>query len=133
MKTRHLLLIAVIVALPTLAVIAEDAGKAETTNPQTNSDTQNKAAVNNGCNCDRTSADLTKLVEEMNTATADKKLDAVTAVVNKLAQEFKENQHRIESKTANSEKSEMGMCEMMMGMHMKGSGDNREGDQEHHH
>jgi hypothetical protein len=133
MKTKHLLLIALTATLPMLAVMAEDAGKTETTNQQTTSDAQNKDTAGKKCNCTRTNADLDKLVAEMNTATADKKLDAIAAVVNKLAQEFKASQQGTETKTATNEKSEMGMCKMMMGMNMKDSGDNQEGDQEHHH
>jgi hypothetical protein len=133
MKTKHLFLIAVTATLPMLAVMAEDAGKTETTNQQTTSDAQNKDAADQKCNCARTNADLDKLVAEMNSATADKKLDAIAAVVNKLAQEFKASQQGAETKTATNEKSEMGMCKMMMGMNMKDGGDNQEGDHEHHH
>lgn len=53
----------------------------------------------------------------------DKKLDAIAAVVNKLAQEFGTSQQATETKTATNEKSEMGMCKMMMGMNMKDNGD----------
>jgi hypothetical protein len=133
MKTKHLFLIAVTATLPMLAVMAEDVGKTETTNQQTTNDAQNKDAANQKCNCTRTTADLDKLVAEMNTATADKKLDAIVAVVNKLVQEFRTSQQATETKTATNEKSEMGMCKMMMGMNMKDSGGDQGGDHEHHH
>src|ERR1700740_3265537 len=103
MKTKHLFLIAVTATLPMLAVMAEDAGKTETTNQQTTSDAQNKDTADKKCNCTRTNADRDKLVAEMNTATADKKLDAIAAVVNKLAQESKASQQGTETKTANNE------------------------------
>jgi hypothetical protein len=133
MKMRRSFLILIAVALPTLVAMAEDTGKTETTNQQTTSDAQNKGTAGKNCNCTRTSADLDKLVAEMNTATADKKLDAIAAVVNKLVQESKASHQRTENKTATNEKSEMGMCKMMMGMTMKDDGDNQEGDHEHHH
>lgn len=116
-----------------LVTMAEDTGKTETGNQQTTSDAQNKDTAGKSCNCNRSSADLDKLVTEMNTAAADNKLDAIAAVVNKLAQEYKESQRRTETKTVTNEKSEMGMCKMMMGMDMKDSGNNQEGDHEHHH
>jgi hypothetical protein len=133
MKIRHSFLILLAVVLPMLVATAEDTGKTETANQQTTSDAQNKDAADKNCNCNRSSADLDKLVAEMNTATADKKLEAIAAVVNKLAQESKANQQRTETKTAGNEKSEMGMCKMMMGMNMKDSGDAQGGDHEHHH
>jgi hypothetical protein len=133
MKTKYLFLIAVTATLPMLAVMAEDVGKTETTNQQTTNDAQNKDAAEQKCNCTRITADLDKLLAEMNAATADKKLDAIAAVVNKLAQEFKTSQQATESKTATDEKSEMGMCKMMMGMNMKDSGGDQGGDHEHHH
>ena len=133
MKIRRSFLILLTATLPMLVATAEDTGKTETANSQTAGDTQNKNAADKNCNCTRTGTDLDKLVAEMNTATADKKLDAIAAVVNKLAQECKASQQRIETKTATNEKSEMGMCKMMMGVNMKDSGDNQEGDHEHHH
>jgi hypothetical protein len=133
MKTKHLFLIAVTATLPLLAVMAEDVGKTETTNQQTTNDAQNKDAADQKCNCTRTTAHLDKLVAEMNTATADKKLDAIAAVVNKLAQEFRTSEQATETKTATEGESETGMCKMMMGMNMKDSGGDQGRDHEHHH
>lgn len=133
MKIRRSFLILLTATLPMLVAMAEDTSKTETTNSQAAGDTQNKNAADKNCNCTRTSADLDKLVAEMNAATADKKVDAIAAVVNKLAQESKASQQRTETKTATNEQSEMGMCKMMMGMKMEDSGDNQEGDHEHHH
>ena len=136
MKMRRSFLILIAVALPTLVAMAEDTGKTETTNQQTTSDAQNKGT--NGkdqmaCDCNQASANLDKLIAEMNSAAADKKLDAIAAAVTKLGEEFKASQQKSETKTADAKHSEMGMCKMMMGMNMKDNGDNQEGDQEHHH
>jgi hypothetical protein len=133
MRIRHSFLILLAITLPMLVTMAEDTGKTETPNQQTTNDVQNKDTTGKNCNCNRSSADLDKLVAEMNTATQDKKLDAIAAVVNKLAQESKTSQRETETKAATNEKSEMGMCKMMMGMDMKDSGNNQEGDHEHHH
>jgi hypothetical protein len=136
MKTKHLLLISVTAALPVLAVLAEDTAKTETTNQQTTSDVQNKteaAKDQMACDSNRTATDLEKLVADMNSTTSDKKVDAIAAVVTKLAEEFKAAQQKSETKTAGTEESEMGMCKMMMGMNMEDSGDNHEGDHANHH
>jgi hypothetical protein len=136
MKANRLLLISVTAALPILAVMAEDTGKTETANQQTASDVQNKPGAGKDqmlCKSDCAGTDLDKLVADMNSATSDKKVDAIAAVVAKLAEEFKTAQQKTETKTANTDKSEMGMCKMMMGMNLKDSEDNHEGDHEHHH
>jgi hypothetical protein len=133
MKMRLSFLILLTAALPMLATMAEDTAKTETTNSQNTSDAHNKTSTGKdqmACKGDTTTADLDKLIADMNGATADKKVDAIVAAVTKLAQELKTQQ---QPKTTTSEKSEMDMCNMMMGMTMKHSGDSQEGDHEHHH
>jgi hypothetical protein len=135
MKIRHSFLILVTAALPRLATMAEDTAKTETTNAQTTSDARNKTSTEKDqmvCKSDTTTADLDKLIVDMNGASADKKVDAIAAIVTKLAQELKAQQPSGTNATS-SEKSGMDMCQMMMGMTMKPSGDNQEGDHEHHH
>ena len=121
-------------ALPILATMAEEPGKTETTNSQTTSNVQNKTSTGEdqmACKCSTTTTDLDKLVADMNGATADKKVDAIAAAVTELAQALKTQQQS--GATTTSEKSGMDMCKMMMGMNMKDSGNNKEGDHEHHH
>ena len=135
MKIRHSFLILLTAALPTLATMAEDTAKTETANSQTTSDAQNKTSTEKdqmACKSDTTTADLDKLIADMNGASADKKVDAIAAVVTKLAQELKAQQPSGTNATS-SEKSGMDMCQMMMGTMMKPSGDHQEGDHEHHH
>ena len=130
---RRSFLILLTAALPILATIAEEPGKTETTNSQTTSNVQNKTSPGEdqmACKCSTTTTDLDKLIADMNGAIADKKVDAIAAVVTELAQELKTQQ---QPKTTTSEKSGMDMCKMMMGMNMKDSGNNKEGDHEHHH
>jgi hypothetical protein len=50
----------------------------------------------------------------MNGASGEKKLDAIAAVVTKLAEEVKATQQKAETQTATTEKSPMDMCRMMM-------------------
>jgi hypothetical protein len=135
MKAKHLLLISVTAALPMLAVMAEDTGKTDSANQQTTSETNGSAAGNDQkmCNQHQTQTELDKLVAEMNSAPADKKLDAVVAVVAKLVEEFKATQQQTETKTAAGGKSSTKMCDMMMGMNMKDNGDNQNGDSSHQH
>jgi len=115
--------------------MAEDTAKTETANAQPTSDVQNKTSTEKdqmACKSDTATADLDKLIADMNGASSDKKVDAIAAVVTKLAQELKAQQPSGTNATS-SEKSGMDMCQMMMGMTMKPSGDNQEGDHEHHH
>src|SRR5262249_30170476 len=65
-------------------------------------------------------AELDKLVAEMNSASADKKLDAVAAVVTKLVEQRKAMHEQMQKMMSAEEKEGMGMCQMMMGMDMKG-------------
>src|SRR5215468_4316263 len=136
MKAKHLLLISVTATLPIFAVMAQDASKTETTAQKTTGEVQNKPAAGKDqvtCDCNSTNTNLDKLVAEMNGATTDKKVDAIAAVVTKLAEEFKAAQQQTETKTAKNEKSEMGMCKMMMGMNMKESGNTQDQENSHHH
>jgi hypothetical protein len=136
MKVRHSFLILLTAAIPMLVTAAEDASKTETANSQTTSEAHDQNATDKDamvCKCGTISTNLDKLIADMNGATADKKVDAIAAAVTKLAEELKAARQQSETKTATNEKSEMGMCKMMMGMEMKDSGDDQEGDHEHHH
>ena len=55
-------------------------------------------------------AELDKLVAEMNSASADKKLDTVVAVVAKLVEQRKAMHEQMEKMMAGSEKESMCMC-----------------------
>jgi hypothetical protein len=75
-------------------------------------------------------AELDKLVAEMNSASADKKLDAVAAVVTKLVEQRKAMHEQMQKMMSANEKDGMGMCRMMMGMDMSGD---HSGEHSHHH
>jgi hypothetical protein len=61
-------------------------------------------------------AELDKLVAEMNSAPADKKLDAVAAVLTKPIEQRKAMHEQMQKMMSANEKEGMDMCRMMMGM-----------------
>ena len=131
MKATHILATLVVATLPLAAITAEDSSKTETTDQkqeQNSGMTGMKGMMGKGqmmSNWKDQDAELDKLVAEMNSAPADKKLDAVAAVVAKLVEQRKA-MHKMMSA---NEKEGMGMCRMMMGMDMSGD----HGGQHSHH
>ena len=128
MKKMHLLAIFVAVALPLTAITAEDSSKTEATDQKQEQGSDMKAmkdmkGMMGKCrmmsDLKDQDADVDKLVAEMNNAPADKKLDAVAAVLNKL----------VEQRKAMHEQMQKMMMMMMMGMDMGGD---RSGDHPHH-
>ena len=95
MKTTYLLVALIAATLPLTAVRAEDTAKTEATEQkqEQSSDTpEMKSMMGKGqmmSNLKDQDAELDKLVAEMNSASADKKLDAVAAVVSKLVEQRK--------------------------------------------
>ena len=93
MKATHILATLVVATLPLGAITAEDSSKTETADQkqEQNSDmTGMKGMMGKGqmmSNWKDQDAELDKLVAEMNSAPADKKLDAVAAVVTKLVEQ----------------------------------------------
>ena len=74
--------------------------------------------------------ELDKLVAEMNSAPADKKLDAVAAVLTKLVEQRKTMHEHMQKMMSANEKEGMGMCRMMMGIDKEGD---RDGEHALHH
>ena len=72
-------------------------------------------------------AELDKLVAEMNNAPAEKKLDAVAAVLTKLVEQRKAMHEQMRKMMSANKKEGMGMCRMMMGM------DKEDDDHSKHH
>jgi hypothetical protein len=114
-------------------LIAQDSGKKETTQKEE----QNvSAAGKDQMMCKSWSqqdAELDQLVAEMNSASSDKKLDAVAAVVAKLVEQRKATHEQMTKMMSADEKTGMNMCRMMAGMDMKGDGQNKNGDEHQHH
>ena len=127
MKTTHLLTTLIAATLPLIAIRAEDTGQTETTQEK-----QEQSSDTMGMKCTMMSnwkdqdAEVDKLVTEMNSAPADKKLDAVAAVLTTLVEQRKAMHEHMHKMMSANEKEGMGMCRMMMGTH-------KEGDHSQHH
>jgi len=131
MKTTDLLAILIAATLPLTAIPAEDTGQTETTDKkqEQSSDTSSDTMGMKGkmmSNWKDQDAEVDKLVAEMNSAPAEKKLDAVAAVLTKLVEQRKAMHEQMQKMMSANEKEGMGMCRMMMGM-------DKEGDHSQHH
>jgi hypothetical protein len=132
MKTTHLLVAVTLIAatLPITAGRAEDTAKIETTDQkqeQSSDTTEMKGMMDNGqmmSNLKNQDAELDKLVAEMNSASADKKIDAVAAALTKLIELRKAMHEQMQKMMAGKEKEGMSKCRMMMDMG---------GEHSHHH
>ena len=133
MKTRHLVIPLVAAALPMAGLIAQDSGKKETTQQEE----QNvSAAGKDQIMCKSRSqqdAELDQLVAEMNSASSNKKLDAVAAVVVKLVEQRKATHEQMTKMMSADAKTGMNMCRMMAGMDSKTSDQNENRDENQHH
>ena len=142
MKSTHLLAAIVAAALPFAIVSAEDTAEPEATDQKQtqehNSDQMGMMDMGKGqmkSSWKEQDAELDKLVADMNSAPADKKVDAIAAVLTKLVEQRKAMHEHMESMMAENMKSQMNMCRMMMGMMgMKMDGDQgNQGDSDHSH
>ena len=120
-------------ALPIAALIAQDSGK----NEATQKEEQNVSATGKDqmmCKSwSQQDAELDQLVAEMNSASSDKKLDAIGAVVAKLVEQQKATHEQMTKMMRTDEKTGMNMCRMMAGMDMKSDDQNKNGDEHQHH
>src|SRR5260370_1009286 len=137
MKTTHLLATLVAATLPLAAIAAEESGKTETTdqNQKQSSDITAMKGMGKGqmmSNWKDQDAELDKLVAVMNDAPADKKLQAVAAVLTKLVEQRKAMHEQMQKMMSANEKEGMGMCRMMMGMDMKGDHESHGGGEHSH-
>ena len=118
MKTTHLLATLIAATLPLTAVLAEDTAKTETTDQkqEQSSDTSGMKGMDMDqmmSNSKDQDAELDKLVAEMNSASADKKLDAIAAVLTKLVEQRKAMPEQMQKMMSANDKEGMGMCRMM--------------------
>jgi hypothetical protein len=133
MKTKYLLILLIAAALPMAGLIAEDTGNKQAAQTQEqNSRTTGKDQMM----CESFSqqdTELEKLVADMNSAPADKKLDAIAAVVTKLIEQRKAIHEQMAKMMSADEKTGMHMCEMMTGMDMKSDEGKQNGEEHSHH
>jgi ABC-type glycerol-3-phosphate transport system substrate-binding protein len=143
MKTTHLLATLVAASFPLTAIVAEDSGRTETTDQkhEQSCDMMGMRGTDKGgmmSSWEDQDRALDKLVEEMNSATPDKKVEAVAAVLNQLIEQRKATRQQMQNLMAANRNGMMEMCRMMMNMMtgMKMEGDQgRQSDttHEHHH
>lgn len=117
MKTTHLLATLLAATLPLTAIVAEDSGKTETTDQkqEQSSDMKGMTGMNKGqmmSNWKDQDAELDKLVAEMNSTSADKKLDAVVAILSKLVEQRKAMHEQMQEMMTGNDKKGMAMCRM---------------------
>lgn len=130
MKTTQLLTTWIAATLPLAAIVAEDSGKTETTDQKQEQNTGMMGKGQMMSNWKELDAELDKLVAEMNSAPADRKLDAVAALLTKLVQQRNSMHEQMRKMMSANEKEGMGMCRMMMGMD---KGGDHNGEHSHHH
>jgi hypothetical protein len=130
MKTTQLLTTWIAATLPLAAIVAEDSGKTETTDQKQEQNTGMMGKGQMMSNWKDQDAELDKLVAEMNSAPADRKLDAVAALLTKLVQQRNSMHEQMRKMMSANEKEGMGMCRMMMGMD---KGGDHNGEHSHHH
>jgi hypothetical protein len=132
MKTTHVLATLIAATLPLTAVLAEDTAK-----PAVGDQTKEERSQGMGMMDENKSmmmgmkmeqmmsmmsnwkdqdAELGKLVAEMNSAPADKKLDAVAAALTKLVEQRKALHEQMQKMMGSNETDMMKMCGMMMRM-----------------
>src|ERR1700732_738762 len=109
MKTTHLLATLLSAALPLTAIVAEDSGKTETTDQKQQQSSDRLGMMSNWKDQD---AELDKLVAAKNSAPADKKLDAVAAVLSRIVEQRKAMHQQMQEMMTGCEKKSMAMCRM---------------------
>jgi ABC-type glycerol-3-phosphate transport system substrate-binding protein len=121
MKAKLLLSLLVAGTLPLATIIGEDSTKTQVPDQQGDQTTDTsgmKAMMSTWKDQD---AELDKLINEMNTAAPDKKVDAVAAVLTKLVEQRKAMRDWMQKMVSSKAKDATGMCRMMMmGMDMSG-------------
>lgn len=125
MKSTYLLAAIIAATLPFATVLAEDTAKPAATDQ--NSNKMEMMGMSKGqmmSSLKDQDAELDKLVTDMNNAPADKKVDAIAAVLTKLVEQRKAMHEQMQKMMAENMKDQMKMCRMMMGMMgMKMDGD----------
>ena len=110
MKATQLLAALIAATLPLAAIVAEDAGKTETTDQKQG---QRSGMMGMKCmmgkgqmmsNWKEQDAEFDELVAEMNSASARKKLDAVAVVVTKLVEQRKAMHEQMQKMISANEK-----------------------------
>jgi hypothetical protein len=114
MKAKYLVITLIATALPIAALVAEDSRKKETTDQKEEQNLSTADKDQMMCKSwSQHDAELDQLVAEMNSASCDKKLDAVTAVITKLVEQRKATHEQMTKMMCADVKTGMNMCRMM--------------------
>jgi hypothetical protein len=116
--------------LPLTTIPAEDTGQTETPGQKQEQSSDMGMKGKMMSNWKDEDVELDKLVVEMNSAPADKKPDAIAAVLTKLVEQRKAMHEHMQKMMSAKPKDAMGMCRMMMGMDNESD---QGGEQSHHH
>ena len=125
MKTNHLLVTLIAAIFPLTSIVAQDSGKAEMSDQKKHqcADMMKMKGMDKApmmSNWKDQDAEIDKLVTEMNSAPADKKLDAVAALLTKLVEQRKTMHEQMQKIMSADGKQAMNMCRMITGMDMEG-------------
>ena len=115
MKTR-LLAILLAVVFPLVGVLAEDTSKSQTTESARHEVSEPCGETGTGqvmVPLKDQDVELDKLAAEMNSASPEKKLDAVAAVVTKLVEQRKAMHEQLQEMMASNDEKKASMCPMM--------------------
>jgi hypothetical protein len=115
MKTS-LLAILLTAVFPLVGVLAEDTGKSETTESTKQQVTEPFGKMGQSqlmASLKDQDAELDKLAAEMNSASPEKKLDALAAVVTKLVEQRKAMHEQLQKMIGSNDEKEKSMCPMM--------------------
>jgi hypothetical protein len=131
MKT-NLLTILLAVVFPLVGVLAEDTGKSETTESTQQQPSEPSDEMGKGqrmASLKDQDAELDKLAAEMNSASPEKKLDAVAAVVAKLVEQRKAMHEQLQKMMGSNDEKKKCMYPMMS---MDTKDDPSDGNGHHH-
>lgn len=115
MKTRLLAILSAIV-FPLVGVLAEDTSKSETTESAQQQVSEPSGQMGTSqvmASLKDQDVELDKLAAEMNSASPEKKLDAVAAVVTKLIEQRKAMHEQLQKMMASNDEKKTSMCTMM--------------------
>ncbi len=117
MKTTYLFATLVAAALPLATITAEDSSKPEAT-PQKQEQNSDMMGMKGMMGKEQMmsywknqDAELDKLVDEMNSASADKKIEAVVTVLNKLVQQRKAMHEQMQKMMSANKRCGCACCE----------------------
>jgi hypothetical protein len=133
---HHVLATLALATLPSVVALGQDSGKDESTDQHQQQGTDSgtiKGMTGKGQMTEEwkdQDAELDKLLAEMNSASAENKLEAISAVLTKLVEQGKDMHEQIEKISSGNGKEGMEMYRTIM---MEGKSDDASDAHSHHH